>query len=111
MKEVRVGVVDFAVKSLSAPLLHLNGSGYENLYEQLSQAVVAVGNAIDGVARTVPHMRDYYPLGDAEKAFARACEEHLARLDRLQAVRDELNAVLRSVDEQEHDRRRVRGAS
>ena len=80
---------------------------HRNLTQQLMQAERDLSTAISSVSACAPHMRDYYPYEDAEKAFAEAQRGHFARLDQLKAVRDELSAVLGSVNEQEQNRRRA----
>lgn len=73
---------------LQAPLIHLNGSAREQLSNSLKNAMHGLLEAEDFVKATAPHARDYYPLGP--DAFKVANDQHLDRLRRLEAVREEL---------------------
>ena len=69
----------------------MNGTGARSLTEDYLTAANAVTDAMAAVQRSCPNGRDYYVQeGDA---FDIASREHWNRLERLAAVRDELNAI------------------
>lgn len=76
---------------LTLPLIHLNGSGVENLSNLNRKAAGAIETAIRALTDASPHARDFYPLGD--DAYRKARAEHEARLDALQAIFDELITI------------------
>lgn len=82
-------------KDLQAPILHLNGSGFDNLFEQYANAAGSVRKAIQDLP--VPHGRDYYVQ---EGAFERARAQHQDRVERLQGILEELQGVLEELSEQ-----------
>jgi len=82
----------------AAPTIHLNGSGAPALIGDLEKAVDALRAASFAVGKTCANGRDYCTQpGDG---FARAVREHRSRLDRLLAVRDELESVWMQIREQ-----------
>ena len=80
-------------KDLTVPSLHLNGSGWDNLYEQYTGALEAIKTALEKLPR--PHGRDYYVQGD--DAFAEARRQFDGQRDHLTAVEDELTAILSEI--------------
>jgi hypothetical protein len=76
---------------LTAPTLHLNGSGFAHLDEGYLAAVEALRAALEAVQATGPNARDYYPAGDG--AYRAALAEHKNRLAKVREVLDELCAV------------------
>lgn len=74
--------------TLTRPTVHLNGTSRVALRVGYSNAHAAVRAAIDAVQASAPHGRDYYTQGpDALRA---AQQEHLSRVQRLEAVAVEL---------------------
>jgi hypothetical protein len=73
------------------PSIHINGTSRGDLFDRYMDAMMAVEAAIDAVAKTWPHGRDYYPQGD--DALQQAQAEHQDRLKRLHAVALELNTL------------------
>jgi hypothetical protein len=80
---------------LTIPTIHLNGTSFAGLYDPLVRAVEDGGKALSALAECAPHGRDYYLQG--EDAYAKARDEHLSRVTRLQSVLDELKVVARQV--------------
>jgi len=80
---------------LIAPLVHLNGSGKSYLEYRLSQASDALNGAYSAMREVCPNGRDYYPLGPV--AMARAEREHRSRLERLDAIKAEVDAIAEAV--------------
>lgn len=81
-----------------APLVHMNGSGYNRLATGLDVALQRLTSALDALCAAAPHARDYYPLGDGVYEQARAqWEAHYAAV---LAAHDYVEAVYVKVDEQ-----------
>lgn len=78
-----------------SPTIHLNGTSREELLRQVCDAVAAVRTAIGALVDMSPNGRDYYPQGS--DAINLAVKEHHARLEKLRAVQDELNAMAESI--------------
>ena len=78
--------------ALTYPTIHLNGSGRDSLVNGWSAAWEAVGTAFEALKKTAPNGRDYYPQEPV--ALEKAVEEHRGRLQRLQAVQDELEELI-----------------
>jgi hypothetical protein len=80
------------------PTVHMNGTAGEVLRDQYAAAADAVRKAIDVVCDAGPNTRDYY-VQDTDAALA-AQREHEARVKALKVVRDELAAIMESVQDQ-----------
>lgn len=78
-------------KNLTLPAINLNGSSPDVLVEGLREAVVALSAAIDAVAKTAPHGRDYQTLDDT--ALPAAQHEHAERMASLHGVKAELEQI------------------
>lgn len=81
---------------LAIPTIHLNGTPSRMLIESLCEASDALNIAYAKVKQTGPNGRDYYPQG--AKAMEQAEHEHSERLKRLDAVKDELDAMAVAID-------------
>ncbi len=53
---------------MTYPTVHLNGTGAEDLLRQYQDAYHAVERALEVVARSCPHGRDYYVQADPQAA-------------------------------------------
>ena len=73
----------------------MNGTSKDRLGEQYLEASNAVRVALKQLGESAPNARDYYPQGD--QAFSRARKEHIARLEKLTSVRQELEEILESI--------------
>lgn len=73
---------------MQSPIIHLNGSGKEDLLTQYRDAYAALNAAIGSLPK--PNPRDYYPV---EGAFEKACDEHMARLRKIDEVVQELATI------------------
>jgi hypothetical protein len=91
------------------PTLHLNGTSYDELYRQLSEACSAINDAIAKVEEATPNSRDYYVKGDA--AMPSAMREHVDRVRRLVAVKNELFSILEDVDRQQSEREAIKAGA
>ena len=83
-----------------APLLHLNGTGTDDLQNELEMSIVALRHAQRKFF--CPNARDFYPQGD--DALARMRAEHDARCAKLRCIIEELAAIADSVQEQRNQR-------
>jgi len=84
---------------LVVPLVHLNGTGKDELVEQITHAVHGAQAFLDALAKMSPHGRDYYPLGD--DALPKAVDQHRSRMARVESIVDELGDLYLKVDDQE----------
>ena len=87
------------------PTIHLNGTGYDTLYEEYNAAYDAVKKAIEVMYDTTCNGRDYYVQGGS--AYYRARDERQAAIDKLSKVKDYLAEVLVGIIDQKPDRDRL----
>lgn len=80
---------------MQLPCIHLNGTSRESLVNDLEGAGNALELAYQALKETAPNGRDYYPL--AEGAFGVAVKEHMDRLRRLDAIKTEVDELIRSI--------------
>lgn len=73
------------------PSIHLNGTSKYDLFEGNRDALFAIQEAIAALIKAAPHGRDYYPQGSG--AYAKARDEHLARLAALGKIADDLHNI------------------
>jgi len=76
---------------MATPTIHINGTPGADLFNQYTQAFMAVEAAIDAVTAASPHMRDYYPQAPEEWAEART--DHEDRLRDLNRIAIQLKAL------------------
>lgn len=79
------------------PTIHLNGTSRESLIEATCNAADKLRDALDTLRQMGPNGRDYYPQGP--DALHKAVDEHLARMGKVQAVLDELEAFVNAIPE------------
>jgi len=84
------------------PIIHLNGSGVENLLGPLKEAVSALSAAADAVAKTAPHPRDYY-VSPNPGLYDKARTEHISRLRKIEEIREELTELAVDLIGQQRD--------
>lgn len=77
------------------PTIHLNGTSRERLLEPLNTAYDAINEAYTALKQCAPNGRDYYPQGQG--AMDNAVKEHMARLQRLDDVSKELEAIINAI--------------
>lgn len=82
---------------MMVPTIHLNGARCDDLFTALLNAREAIRKAVEAVAETAPNDRDYYPQGP--EAARRAIAEHRSRLERLQAVHEELGTIAEAIEQ------------
>lgn len=76
---------------MTKPTIHLNGTMSADLYDGYTAASDAVRAAIQALAKTGPHGRDYYPQGNG--VIFHAVDEHSNRMAMLESVRAELDEL------------------
>jgi hypothetical protein len=86
------------------PTIHLNGTSGDDLLSQTTDAMLALFAAINALKVTGPHGRDYYVLGP--RVIDAAMAEHIARIQKLEAVQADLVAIYESIDAQMTERGR-----
>jgi hypothetical protein len=84
--------------NLKIPTVHLNGTSREELLGQISNAMHAVREARDALMKATPNARDFYVQGDG--AFKAAIAQHYLRLDALNGVLGELEAIGVAISDQ-----------
>jgi hypothetical protein len=84
---------------LAMPTVHLNGTDKHSLLLGYRAAMAALNLAIDAVQDTAPHGRDYYVQNF--NPIQQAMSEHAERLQKLQRVMQEIEALAIHVSDQE----------
>lgn len=84
---------------LVIPTIHLAGTDKDELIDQLTNAFGLVAAAIRGVQETAPHARDYFVTTQGHLDWHKAIAQHRARLLKLTEVRDELEDLIRDIQE------------
>lgn len=82
--------------TVAAPMIHLNGSGKETLRANWRDAYEALAASLEAVARTAPHMRDYYPMENADEVYRLAREDHERRMNDIQKMLREFEELYHS---------------
>lgn len=89
----------------TAPTLHLNGSGYQNLMDDYREMYQSLTLAIRAIQAHGPNQRDYYITPGAwEKVRA----EHALRLDTLNVMRADILLITNDIQEQHNEREKHR---
>lgn len=89
---------------MEKPLIHLNGTSGEQLFEGYAAAGSALRAALRALEEAAPNARDYYPLGEASYAAAR--REHEARVREINRVMAEVYELAEHVTEAMESRTR-----
>jgi len=90
---------------MTFPTLHLNGTSYDELYEQADKACNALYEAVMALREAAPNARDYYVQNST--AFTTAQQEHSDRLNRVSQALGEMHTLRESLMDQK-DAREVR---
>lgn len=80
------------------PLVHLNGTGGETLYNEYRKALQAVCDAQEQLCAATLHARDYYPYPDGLNRYYEAREQRTQQLVKLQEVQDYLAQFVTHLD-------------
>jgi hypothetical protein len=84
--------------TLQIPTVHLNGTGKDQLLEQVCEAVHALHEAGRALAAAAPNGRDYYlQTGDA---IGSAMKQHEARMTKLREIIKELETIGEGIADQ-----------
>jgi hypothetical protein len=84
--------------AIPIPTIHMNGTSRGELEHQLRSAIMSLHNARIALSGTSPNGRDYYPQGN--EAIQIADRAHMARLEKLDEVVEELRAIWDGIQEQ-----------
>lgn len=81
------------------PTVHLNGTSKQSLLDGWEEAYTALTLALDKLAQAAPNGRDYYPqdVAGQRPALYKAQDEHRARMQKVQSVMDDLQALCEAV--------------
>ena len=82
---------------LSAPVVHLNGTGKTGLLDMYQSQYEALSNALRVLGQNGPHARDFYVLKDGDKAFADARIEHWDRMTRIENIMKEVLEIIEHI--------------
>lgn len=80
-------------KQLTYPLVHMNGTGREDLLDGYRKAWEALSKAKEALQATSPHGRDYYPLEDGQKQYGYAYRQHRDRMIALEEAIDDMEKM------------------
>ena len=83
---------------LARPVIHLNGTSREALYDAWEKAFAALSLALSPLTEPAPNMRDYYILRNGEAEFRLAQEQHFRRIESLQNIRKEFDSLMEETD-------------
>ena len=84
------------------PSVHLNGSGFDLLWNANRTAFDKVQDALDALRAASPHGRDFYVQGVG--AFDAAARQHIARVRTLKTVEQELAVIVATLSERRPSR-------
>lgn len=73
------------------PTIHLNGTSRAQLHTDYRNAAATLRRALNDLAATAPHGRDYYV--QSGNAIATAIEQHVSRVQRVESVMKELEEI------------------
>jgi hypothetical protein len=73
------------------PMIHLNGTSAEELYNKFDEARRALDAAYQALLATAPNARDYYPMGNT--VMKTANNEYFGRLEAVEKVTGELSML------------------
>ena len=84
---------------LIVPCVHRNGTSKGRLLEAIKDAYQAIGVAYEKLRQTAPNGRDYYVYKD--NPYERARTEWVNRMQKLESVRKELEAIANGMEDLE----------
>lgn len=80
---------------MTFPDIHSNGTSPESLIESYSKAFDSLQLAYDDLKQTAPNGRDHY----LSNTFEQAVREHMARLQAIHNVMDQLENLIGGIEE------------
>ena len=81
---------------LTAPVIHLNGSGANSLIEGYAECITALNECAAIIRRHSPHGRDYYPMGNDVINHARTAWDE--RIEPMLSFARELEILIEEID-------------
>jgi len=88
------------------PLLHLNGSGYDNLIKLRMDVYVSVKAALNTLCQMAPHARDYYIAENHDELYEQARVQHRKRLDVLKNLMRDISTEAEMLNTEHHKQTR-----
>ena len=88
-------------KTITAPMVHMNGTSKNGLTEPIDAALEAIRAAYDALKNCGPNGRDYYNHPQAPHAMEQAQKEHRDRLLALHDLQSELEVLWMAIDDGE----------
>ena len=88
-------------KTITAPMVHMNGTSKNGLTEPIDAALDAIRAAYDALKNCGPNGRDYYNHPQAPHAMEQAQKEHRDRLLALHNVQTELEELWSAIEDGE----------
>jgi hypothetical protein len=85
--------------NIMTPKIHRNGSNAESLKEEYLDAYVAAGELLAKLCAIDLNARDYYVRPEPD-AFEQARKESEARYMSVRQIREELETIIQSIQEQ-----------
>jgi hypothetical protein len=82
---------------MKTPTVHLNGTSKQNLSDGYRNTYTKLSDALEMLAINAPHPRDYYVQKD-ENAFIDAMREHQARMNKLNGIMKEIQALWEAIE-------------
>lgn len=73
------------------PTSHMNGTSKNQLLDDYCDMGHALNAAMEKMINNGPNARDYYPQGD--QAFSVARQEHMDRIAKIHAVKEEIDQI------------------
>ncbi len=86
------------MQAMLIPTVHMNGDSKKTLEEDNLAAYRAIVGAMEVIAKACPNGRNFYPQGDG--AIYQAIAEHQRRLEALEVIRLEYEAILEGIQQQ-----------
>lgn len=83
---------------LIIPAVNNNGTAYQDLLNQVSDALMHLEAAEAYLGQMTPHGRDYLPQGGPD--YLKAAEQHSARRLAVRKVAEELKEIARGIQKQ-----------
>ena len=83
---------------LAFPLVHMNGTGYQNLLDEYLETRRALNNLEEQLRKTTFHQRDYYPVEGSWETAVKAREQFVWK--NLNEMREYLDKHIEAIVEQ-----------
>ena len=96
-------------RTMTFPVLHMNGTSADGLIDPLSNAYDALNTAYEALKQTAPNGRDYYVHRDPN-ALKTATEQHMARLRRVDEIKAELEEIIGDIQRQSDEKQQRRNS-